>query len=197
MKRNIVFVQSVSGSEWEIGEIQNEEINNNPNYLDCESKVWYVKSFNELRDWLMSIGSDLRDSSIIIQIDAHSNSEGIALRDVNNWDKEGCNDYVKWSDFNDVLTHLYNTLGTNITLIFISCCSSSFAESLKSPHIPIIAAVGEIAPRRAGEYLNKFYEKICTGRSVEEAFNFMMASFPLEEEINRNINDRAILKLYM
>lgn len=197
MKRYILFVQSVSGSDWEIGEIQNEEINNNSNYFDCKSKVCYVKSFNDLRNWLMSIGDNLRDSSIIIQIDAHSNSEGIAFRDVNNCDKEECNDYVKWSDFNDVFDHLFNTLGTNITLIFISCYSSSFAESLKSPHIPIIAAEGEIAPRRAGEHLNKFYEKICTGKSVEEAYNYMMESFPLEEEIKRNNNDRAILKLYM
>ena len=197
MERNIVFIQSVSEKEWEIGEIQNEEIIHNPNYSDCESNVYYIKTFEDLRDLLTSISDNNRDSLMIIQIDAHSNHEGLAFRDVNNPNKEECNDYVKWSEFNDILVHLYNTLGTNITLIFISCYSSVFAESIKSPHISIIAAEGEIAPRRAGEHLNKFYEKICTGKSVEEAFNFMMESFPLEEEFKRNINDRAILKLYM
>lgn len=197
MKRNIVFIQSVSEKEWENGEIQNEEINHNPNYFDCESNVYYIKRFNDLRELLMSISDNTRDALIIIQIDAHSNPNGIFFKDVNNPDKEGCNDYVKWSEFNDIFVHLYNTLGTNITLIFISCYSSRFAESIKSPHISIIAAEGEIAPRRAGEHLNKFYKKICTGKSVEEAYDFMVKSFPLKEELKRNENDRAILKLYM
>ena len=71
MKRNIVFIQSVSEKEWEIGEIQNEEINHNPNYFDCESNVYYIKTFEDLRDLLTSISDNNRDTLMIIQIDAH------------------------------------------------------------------------------------------------------------------------------
>lgn len=197
MKRYVVFIQSVSGTEWEIGEIQDCEINHNPEYLNCKSEVLYIKKFKDLQNLLMSIANNIRDTPIIIQIDAHSNPEGIAFRDVEDQSREGYADYVMWSEFNDILTHLYKTLGTCITLIFISCYSSTFAETIKAPHIPIIAAEGKIEPRRAGELLSKFYEKACTGANTEEAYISMIESFPIEEERKRDVHDRAILKLYI
>lgn len=197
MRKFIVFIQSVSANEWEVGEIQSNEINHNPDYSDYGSEVFYIKTFEGLKNKLMSISNNDRDSYIVIQITAHSNSEGIVFKDINNINREDFVEYVRWSEFHEVLEQLHNTFGTNITLILISCYSSVYAESIKTLLVPIIAAEGEISARRAGEQLIKFYEKICTGSTVKEAYDFMIESYPIEDEMHRNENDRSILKLYM
>lgn len=195
MKR-IAFIQSVSANEWEIGEIQSFNINNNPNYSNYYSEVFYFKTFQELKNMLMSIDC-VPDGYIIIQISAHSNLDGIAFKDINSSNVNEYVEFVEWSNFNNILLHLYNRFGMSITLIFISCYSSSYVESIKSPHIPIIAAEGEIVSRRAGEHLSKFYENICAGACTKDAYNNMIESFPIEDELKRNEKDRSILKLYM
>ena len=196
MRKYIAFIQSVSNREWEVGEIICNEIVHNPEYKECCSKVFYIKTFQELTNLLISISDNIRDALIVVQIDAHSNSEGFAFRDVNNPNKDEYSEYVEWIKFYDVLVHLHDTQGANITLIFVSCYSSSFAESLQSPHVTIIAAEGKVSPRRAEEQLLKFYREICMGASVEEAYELMIKEYPIEEERNREEDNRSVLKLY-
>lgn len=197
MRKYIAFIQSVSNKDWEVGEIICNEIKHNPQYEEWCSEVFYAKTFQELENLLMLISNNIRETLILIQIDAHSNSEGFAFKDVNNPNKDECSDYVEWTKFNDVLAYLYDTQGTNITLIFVSCCSSLFAESLQSPHVPIIAAEGTVSPRRAEEQLIKLYEGICMGASLKEAFELMTKEYPIEDERSRDKDSRSILKLYM
>lgn len=197
MRNLIVFIQSVSGREWEVGEIIDSDIKHNPTNLCCTSEVFHIKSFKGLNEKLKLICEKNQDASIIIQIVAHSNLECIGFKDVNSQNRDEFCDYAKWSEIEKVLNYLYKSNGTNITVIFISCYSSIFAESLKSPHVPIIAADGEIVARRAEEQLIRFYEKLCAGSTMKEAFDYMANLFPIENELCRNENDRSILKLYM
>lgn len=198
MKTCIAFIQSVSGKEWEIGEMINDEINHNPNYCDCNSETFCAKTYQELEKALEIISNYNQLDSIIIQIDAHSNSEYLVFKDVQEQDKDKNSDCVEWSRLYEKLNCLYKKeQDRNMVIIFISCYSSTYAKTINSPHIPIMAAEGKIAPRRAGEQLIKFYDRICTGSNIKEAYDYMINSFPIEDELKRDEKDKSILKLYM
>ena len=196
MRKFIAIIQSVTEKEWEVGEMLCDEINNNPDFSESEAKVFYVKTFQELKDQLNMVSIENRDAFIIIVIYAHSDSKHLIFKDFNVPDKD-YNDYIKWEEFDNVLTSLYKVHETIITVIFLSCHSSSYAKTVNLPHIPILAAEGVVSSRRAGEQLVEFFNKACTGSDTETAYGFMIESFPVEEEIHRNERDRSILKLYM
>lgn len=196
MKKYITFIQSVTEKEWELGKMLCEDINYNPDNSECDSDVFNVKTFQELKDILLIISDTKQDAYIIIVIYAHANPESLVFKDINKPD-ENYNDCVQWSMLDEILNYLYGVHEMKISIIFISCCSSVYAETVDSPHIPIIAAEGKISSRRAGEQLYEFFKKICTGYSVKEAYEFMIESFPIEEELNRNEKDKSILKLYI
>lgn len=196
MRKYIAFIQSVSNKEWEVGEMLSNEINNNSNLSECLSEVFNIKSFKELIERLKMISADNLDASIIIVIYAHSDSEHLVFKDLNTPDKD-FSDYINWAELDEVLNLLYKVHGPNVSIIFLSCFSSLYAQAISLPHIPIMAAEGVVSSRRAGEQLIIFFDKVCTDFDTKTAYDFMIESFPLEEEVNRDKKDRAILKLYI
>jgi len=195
MKKLILFIQSVSDPEWEVGEVLQWDIAHNPNYRDSDSRVLYAKNFKVL----LNIIEDVKETvceSITIQIDAHSNIQGLVFKNKESKKWEEYEDYVPWENINKSFDTLYKKFGNKILLIFISCYSASFFAVLPSPHVPVIAAEGLVAPRRAEEQLQVFYDNLCTGNSVEESYNKMTEKFPIEEEIKRMAEQRAILKFF-
>lgn len=197
MKHYIAFIQSISGKEWEVGEIINHAISYNPDYCDYYSEVYHIKTYEDLKNILYSIADQYHDCPVTIQIDAHANKEGLVFKDVKSPDKDICTDYVQWASLKDVLGKLFESCGTKITLIFVSCYSTILAEILDTPHIPLIVAEGEIAPRRAEEQLLCFYNKLCTGSNIQEAYDSMIQFFPINEETKQAKDNKSILKLYM
>ena len=181
--RVIYFIQSVSEHEWEVGEIIQNEIEHNPDYKDTYSKVLYAKNFIELKSILQQIVNIVSpEDYLVIQIDAHSNTDGISFRDVNNPDKEHCEDFVSWDCLQESLDMLYRKFQGKVLLIFVSCCSAAYFSALRSPHVKVFAADGLLHPRRAEELLLFFYKNLCTGKSIEESFDAMQSTFPINIE---------------
>jgi len=196
MRKYIAFIQSVTEKEWEVGKMLSDKIYYNPDFLECKSDVFDVKTFQELKDKFNKVSLENRDASIIIVIYAHSDSKHLIFKDFNVPDKD-YNGYIQLEEFDNVLTSLYKVHETNVTVIFLSCHSSSYAKTINSPHIPIIAAEGIVSSRRAGEQLDKFFDKVCTGSDTETAYNFMIELYSIEDEMCRDEDDKSILRLYM
>lgn len=191
----IYFIQSVSEHEWEVGEIIQNEIEHNPDYKDTYSKVLYAKNFIELKSILQQIVNIVSpEDYLVIQIDAHSNTDGIAFRDVNNPDKEHCEDFVSWDCLQESLDMLYRKFQGKVLLIFVSCCSAAYFSALRSPHVKVFAADGLLHPRRAEELLLFFYKNLCTGKSIEESFDAMQSTFPINIEKLRE--NKALFYMY-
>lgn len=197
MKTYIAFLQSVSGNEWFDAESVCWDINTDPENIECKSEVFYIKSYNELKDMLSYIVEKHDGDNIIIQIGAHSNIQGISFKDINNSDKEQYSDFASWSKVRDLVCNIYNNYSNVILLVFVSCLSAEFVKSLESHHMPIIAAEGKVDPRRASEQLLMIYQKVCKGVDLEDAYNTMLQKYPFEGKICREENERSILKLFI
>ena len=193
--RVIYFIQSVSEHEWEVGEIIQNEIEHNPDYKDTYSKVLYAKKFVQLKSIIAQIANIVSpEDDLVIQIDAHSNTEGIAFKDVNKPDKEHCEDFVSWDCLRESLDMLYERFQSKVLLIFVSCCSATYFSALHSPHVKVFAADGLLYPRRAEELLLCFYKNFCTGKTIEESFDAMQSAFPINDEKLRE--NKAFFYMY-
>lgn len=193
--RVIYFIQSVSEHEWEVGEIIQNEIEHNPDYKDAYSKVLYAKKFVQLKSIIAQIANIVSpEDDLVIQIDAHSNTEGIAFKDVNNPDKEHCEDFVSWDCLRESLDMLYERFQSKVLLIFVSCCSATYFSALHSPHVKVFAADGLLHPLRAEELLLCFYKNFCTGKTIEESFDAMQSAFPINDEKLRE--NKALFYMY-
>ena len=90
---------------------------------------------------------------------------------------------------------LYEKYGRNILVIFISCFSSAYFSSLKSPHVYVIAAEGEVNPMRARQMLTVLYDDFCNYENTEKAYSKMVQKYPIEIEQKKIDKCKAVLKL--
>lgn len=191
----IFFIESLV-KEWPTGKIIANEINQ-----DYEDKaVAYpcdVRSFDELKTVFMDIVNCVnKEDKVVIQIDAHSDANGITFKSVESQDKNSCTDYRSWDDVTKLLDLLYQHFGDNVLVVFVSCLSASYFSGLSSPHINIIAADGIIDPRKSEERLLVFYKHFCSGSDFNQSYKAMIEKFPLEKEMEIEKKHRAVLKLF-
>ena len=190
----LIFIQSLKPKEWEVGEIIAYEIAHNPKYVDCHPCLFLVNNYQEVLDILINekymFPQVTNEDAIVIQIDAHSNENGLYFYDKN----LKSTSYIKWQEFNNLLNLLYSKYGENILVILVSCLSAPFFQKIDSPHIKIIAADNIVSPRRAEEQLLKFYNSFCTGKCFEQAYDDMIKAFPVEDELKRESKEKSILR---
>lgn len=195
MKISFIFLQSVSAHEWEVGEIMNDEINHNPEYMNCTSCVTYVKCFKDFTNIIDSLCKIKSSDYYIVQIVGHSNKEKLAFKDVRCNKFEDWEDEIEWTEVYDYLMHIDDNLKRRLLFVFITCYSASFFSSVNPP-INIIASEGDVSSHRAEELLFKLYKEINNGYDFESAYNLMLKKYPLDEEYKREKEKMAILRYF-
>ncbi len=194
---HIVFIQSVSGKEWEIGEIMHNAIKDNPEYGSCVSYLCYAKNFEELSQIVDAIINSIdANDNVIIQLVTHSNKDIIAFRDVKSQDANTWNDERSWNCVGELLEKLYRKYKAHALLISISCYSDSYFKSLNSHHINLIGSEGEISSHRAEEQLFTFYKTLNNVGDFELSYNAMIQKFPITEDCESGQKGRAIMRFF-
>ena len=192
-----VFIQSISFSEYAAGSVLCDWIANHFDTSDIALLPYAVKSFTEMGNAIKLLANRMTNNDrLIICIDAHANESTIYFKDKNSLDKMQTVGDAAWIYFDVILDSLYKKFGNNALVIFISCRSACHFSTLKSPHIPIIAAEGEINAMRANKHLVVLYEQLCKNKTIEQAYDAMIQEFPLEDEIKIEGNHKAVLKLF-
>ena len=196
MKR-LIFIQSVSSSEYEAGVVLGNWVANKFDTTDIIQSSHKVNSFEKMKNAIISAALDITtNDKLIICIDAHSNCEEIYFNDSNSSDRNSNTGHEKWTCFNEILDLLYDKFRQNALIIFVSCYSASYFSTLEPPHIPVIAAEEEINAMRAKELLCEFYGELCKNDNIEHAYDAMVQKFPLEDERKKEGKYKAVLKLF-
>lgn len=193
----IIFIQSVSGKEWEIGEIMHNAIHNNPEYENCTSYLRYAKSFDELATLVDAAINEFDTKDyVIIQLVSHSNKDVIAFRNVASNNAEVWNDEKLWICMQDLIEKLYYKFGNHALFISISCESESYFKRITYPHINLIGGEDGVSSHRAEELLFSFYKALNESNDFEISYNTMISKFPIEEELKREERERAVMRFF-
>ena len=191
------FLQSVSSREYEAGEILFDHLSDNPNVNVIAYPPFKAKSLQDMERFVNNIIASVNaNDKIVFYVDIHSNERTFTFKDVLSQNKADFTEYHPWECLIGMINMLYEKFGRNILVIFISCFSSVYFSSLKSPHVYVIAAEGKVNPMIARQMLNRLYDEICKNENVEQAYNEMTREFPIEEEQRKTDIYKAVLKLF-
>lgn len=191
------FLQSVSSREYEAGEILFDHLSDNPNVNVIAYPPFKAKSLQDMERFVNNIIASVNaNDKIVFYVDIHSNERTFTFKDVLSQNKADFTEYHPWECLNGMFNMLYEKYGRNILVIFISCFSTVYFSSLKSPHVHVIAAEGEVNPMRARQMLTILYDEFCKNENVEQAYYEMTRKFPIEEEQRKTDTYKAVLKLF-
>lgn len=191
----VFFIESVSANDWPVGEIIHHTLMSEYSKEDISFHLHYITSLKSLQKIISTIERLNDGASIIIHIDAHSDSNYLTFKDNKSPNKSDYTEYHEWDKVYHEFTQLYEKFNNQVLIIFASCHSSSFFESLCSPHIRVIAAEGLTSPHRVEEQMLTFYRDYCKNKNFNHAYKEMHIKYPLGDECKRD-KDKAILKYY-
>jgi CHAT domain-containing protein len=113
-------------------------------------------TINEVTDAL-----DDTESYWIIHFSAHGSSTGIFLED-----DDRAPDATPLQIIVDTISKL------KVECLILSACYAGFHDTLQASHIPyVIAPQGAISDSAAVEFARKFYDALCEGKSLEQAYD--------------------------
>lgn len=191
------FLQSVSSREYEAGEILFEHLSDNPNVNGIAYPPFKAKTLQDMERFVKNIIASVNaNDKIVIYVDIHSNERTFTFKDILSQNKADFTEYHPWECLDGMFNLLYMKYGRNILIIFISCFSSVYFSSMKSPHVYVIAAEGEVNPMRARQMLTILYDEFCKNENTKQAYDKMTQEFPLEEEQRNTDTYKAVLKLF-
>lgn len=196
--RHIFFIQSLTGIEIETGKIIYDRLKYSSYSEKCQLyPPICVNSLDGLVCFLKRIITAIpKEDHLVIHVDIHSNDIYVTFKEITSMVKESYTEYCKWDCLTAILNSLFEKYNQNILVIFASCSSSSFFSTMKSPHIYIIAGEGGLLTIDAGHYLIDFYDYYCENGDVEKAYEKMIEKHPIEDEMKKEENKRAIFKLF-
>ena len=191
------FLHSVAASEYEAGKVLFEYLLAAPNVNGIVHSPFEAKSLQDMEGFVNNIIASVNaNDKIVFYVDIHSNEWSFTFKDILSHNKADFTEYHPWKCLDDMFSILYEKYGRNILVIFISCFSSVYFSSLKSPHVYVIAAEEKVNPMRARQMLSVLYDDLCVNENVEHAYNEMMQKYPLKDEIMNAGTYKAVLKLF-
>lgn len=191
------FLQSVAAPEYEAGKVLFNHLLDMPRVNGIVYSPFEAQSLQDMERFVNNIISSVNaNDKIVIYVDIHSNDRTFTFKDILSQIRSDFTEYHPWECLDDMFNMLYEKYGRNILVIFISCFSSVYFSSLKSPHVYVIAAEGEVNPMRARQMLTILYDEFCKNENVEQAYYEMTRKFPIEEEQRKTDTYKAVLKLF-
>ena len=190
------FLQSVASPEYEAGKVLFEHLLAVPNVNGRVYSPFEAKSLQDMERFVNNIIATVNaNDKIVFYVDIHSDDQTFTFKDVLSQNRLDFTEYHPWECLDDMFNILYEKYGRNILVIFISCFSSAYFSSLKSPHVYVIAAEGKVNPMRARQMLTVLYDDFCNYENTEKAYSKMIQKYPLEIEQKKIDKYKAVLKL--